>query len=1126
MELYDLRHFVKEETIEFEVKALLTEKKKIHFKNGEPVAFSEAAGHYVIGSEADTEKVAEVMPANEHYKLVLRDILATGKIYLANVLNHSSRLLQVAFKIYADCKTINYSVYVSEAFLGSVRNTVNLRDPRNPKQGIEEGTLYASGGYTYAVIGRHIREDKKGDKHFIIAGRDFYIRVAKKQDAQGKEYYSAEQLLKGIRARDYRFFLAKGKLKYTDDREIIAVETKELMESLSDDTYIKVWDRYGKIEQQMILKDARDLGALRYINYEREGYLVRFDIKGDQRDRLKKYAKSFRKNAVLSAGISNPYEIHREDDEMVRFFKETRGIFAKITLAESIVAENEFIRCRISEEDVKKLDHGREGYIFFSIDGDMQRINRRREAREKIESASCPMPNLALILEGQNVAAADAKRRKFTLSNKVKEEIFPEYGPYAAQEMAIEKALNTPDIMLIQGPPGTGKTTVITAILKSLNEITDPTGGIFGRDLVTAFQHDAVQNATDRIEILGLPAIKFGHKYGESEDDIVEINASVQGWINNRLSDLYAQHTGIEEHKKLGAFNKLYLDYMYSTNSIDQTLDILERIRDLVAESVSSGILTRLNQKISELEFMTGGTYGNATKSLVRAIRRIPASVAAYEDNGWFELENAIRLLRKQNHPIFAEELEALDKMQSQEKYDFARMKEIRKRLLVKTLPKKNIFTTAQKQESIKEILGCISDDLMRQEETGKNGSDLTVAQYIQELEENPLAVKEAILHYTSVNGATNQQVMRREIRDLKGGEIMYENVLVDEAARSNPLDLFIPLSIARDRIILVGDHRQLPHIIDDRIARAVEEGDAGDIRAETERQLSESMFGILFRRLQQLEARDGIKRTITLNQQFRMHPVLGTFVDKNFYSKYSESEQVTNGDPNPEHFAQYLPGIEEKACIWMDVPYAGENPGESSRSKYRDAEAKKIARHLKRMLEADRKAWKENPAGKQLTFGIITFYREQVSHINEALLREEILARDDSEHLYLNPEYRQNTRDVREIVRVGTVDAFQGMEFDIVYLSMVRSNDMAVDVTDYGSLENEKKAAVDKELQGKYGFLMFENRLCVAMSRQKKALICVGDSKMLKGAWAVIAVEPLVAYYKLCREDAYGKVI
>ena len=92
-------------------------------------------------------------------------------------------------------------------------------------------------------------------------------------------------------------------------------------------------------------------------------------------------------------------------------------------------------------------------------------------------------------------------------------------------------------------------------------------------------------------------------------------------------------------------------------------------------------------------------------------------------------------------------------------------------------------------------------------------------------------------------------------------------------------------------------------------------------------------------------------------------------------------------------------------------------------------------------------------------------------------------------------------------------------MEFDVVYLSMVRSNDTEVDV-------NVESPDTVKQLQRKYGFLMYENRLCVAMSRQKRALICVGDSTMLKGAQAVKAVAPLVEYYKLCKEDDYGKVI
>ena len=385
--------------------------------------------------------------------------------------------------------------------------------------------------------------------------------------------------------------------------------------------------------------------------------------------------------------------------------------------------------------------------------------------------------------------------------------------------------------------------------------------------------------------------------------------------------------------------------------------------------------------------------------------------------------------------------------------------------------------------------------------------------QYMQSMEEDPLAVKQAILNYSSVNGATNQQVMRKEISDLKDGEIVYDNVLVDEAARSNPLDLFIPLSIAKDRIILVGDHRQLPHIIDDQIVNKLEDSVETDVKADIEQKIKESMFAQLFTKLKMLEAQDGIKRTITLDKQYRMHPTLGTYIDDNFYRKYNESEHVGNGIEDANYFSHNLPGIENKACIWYDMPYDGENKGEKAKSKFRIKEAEAIARHIKKMLQSE--------GGKEFTYGIITFYREQVNAINRALADPsiQILVKDDTDHYVINPEYKKSNRDVNEIIKVGTVDAFQGMEFDVVCLSMVRSNDTEVDVT-------VDSPDTSKQLQRKYGFLMYENRLCVAMSRQKRALICVGDSTMLKGAQAVKAVAPLVEYYKLCKEDDYGKVI
>ena len=59
--------------------------------------------------------------------------------------------------------------------------------------------------------------------------------------------------------------------------------------------------------------------------------------------------------------------------------------------------------------------------------------------------------------------------------------------------------------------------------------------------------------------------------------------------------------------------------------------------------------------------------------------------------------------------------------------------------------------------------------------------------------------------------------------------------------------------------------------------------------------------------------------------------------------------------------------------------------------------------------------------------------------------------------------------------VRVSTIDNFQGEENDIILLSLVRSND-----------------------DGKVGFINVSNRTCVALSRAKKGLYCIGNFDFL----------------------------
>ena len=66
----------------------------------------------------------------------------------------------------------------------------------------------------------------------------------------------------------------------------------------------------------------------------------------------------------------------------------------------------------------------------------------------------------------------------------------------------------------------------------------------------------------------------------------------------------------------------------------------------------------------------------------------------------------------------------------------------------------------------------------------------------------------------------------------------------------------------------------------------------------------------------------------------------------------------------------------------------------------------------------------------------------------------------------------------------VNTIDSFQGQERDIIYISLVRSND-----------------------KGEVGFLKDYRRMNVAMTRAKKKLVVIGDS-------ATIGMDPFYSKF------------
>ena len=286
-----------------------------------------------------------------------------------------------------------------------------------------------------------------------------------------------------------------------------------------------------------------------------------------------------------------------------------------------------------------------------------------------------------------------------------------------------------------------------------------------------------------------------------------------------------------------------------------------------------------------------------------------------------------------------------------------------------------------------------------------------------------------------------------------------FDTVIVDEAARHNPLDLLIPLTLARRRIILVENHRQLPQMLDEEVVDSLESSDPD---AEVKRVLEKSMFEQLFQHLREFESTDGIRRIVTLDQQFRTHPVLGEFVSAQFYDRHGDA--FRNGRPETRlaEFAHGLAAYEGRPAAWVDVPAnSGARLGQDEAR--RGIEAKVIVGELVAALEAD----------EHLTFGVIAFYSGQVRAVWEELEADR-LCRSRAIFFTLGALVKRCGRCAPRQVRVGDEvgRAFQGREFDVVYLSTTRSQPLGA------------------RHAPRFGFLALPNRLCVAISGQHSCLL------------------------------------
>lgn len=267
-----------------------------------------------------------------------------------------------------------------------------------------------------------------------------------------------------------------------------------------------------------------------------------------------------------------------------------------------------------------------------------------------------------------------------------------------------------------------------------------------------------------------------------------------------------------------------------------------------------------------------------------------------------------------------------------------------------------------------------------------------------------------------------------------------FDWVIVDEAGRAQASELMIPLQCAK-RLLLVGDHCQLPpnyelsHVR--HVARKLQITEAEVRKTDFERAFI---------------ANEGL----TLDLQYRMIEPIGDIISNCFYKGQLQSYRKI-----APQWCEDFPYPLNKPVTWIDSGIGDlATPEESlGNGKLINRHESAICMHMLRLMARSgslKHLRAQKSAKNPFPIGIIVMYRAQKQLLEGELSRAEWAA------------------SIRDLIKIETVDAYQGQENSIIILSLVRNNP-----------------------EGKQGFLVEPPRINVALSRAQERLVVIGSKHM-----------------------------
>lgn len=221
---------------------------------------------------------------------------------------------------------------------------------------------------------------------------------------------------------------------------------------------------------------------------------------------------------------------------------------------------------------------------------------------------------------------------------------------------------------------------------------------------------------------------------------------------------------------------------------------------------------------------------------------------------------------------------------------------------------------------------------------------------------------------------------------------IEFDYIIVDEAGRATLPELMIPLRRAK-RFILVGDHKQLPPIVDDTVLSKMDGYDKKDLET--------TLFEELYEKIEHNDFKHFLK------YNYRSHSNIAALYSEVFY----DGELETQKDLIREHGLDF----HKKIYLYSTSKINDRFDTQSGTGKINDCNKNIIITILKEIQE---KAYKAN---KHKSIGIITPYLVQRDNLRSSI--GQIKSKFDMLDIDIN-----------------SVDAFQGSDRDIIIYDIVRS--------------------------------------------------------------------------------------